>query len=102
MIPRRYAIRTVCQKTGLEESEIRYFETVFKEFLTFTRMGLDKQDFTDDHIELLCRYHFLPVGPLHRIICWYFKEVPGVKPFRDAITRAGTLEQMRALIDAFV
>ncbi|MFH0795251.1 MAG: P-loop NTPase, partial [bacterium] len=55
MIERRYAIRTVCQKTGLEESEIRYYETVFKEFLTFTRMGLDKQDFNDDHIELLSR-----------------------------------------------
>ncbi len=54
------------------------------------------------HMELVCRYHPRPVGPLHRIIGWYFKEVPGVKLFRDAITRAQTLEQMRALIDAFV
>lgn len=54
------------------------------------------------HIELLCQYHPRPVGPMHRIVCWYFKEVPGVKPFRDAITRAETIEQMRALIDSFV
>ena len=54
------------------------------------------------HIELLCQYHPNPVGPLHRVICWYFKEVPGVKPFRDAITRAQTLAQMRELLEAFV
>ena len=54
------------------------------------------------HIELLGQYHPQPVGPLRRIVCWYFKETAGVKPFRDAITRATTVNQMRELIEAFV
>ena len=39
----------------MEESEVRYYESVFKEFLTFTEMGLDKNDFTEDHIAILSR-----------------------------------------------
>ncbi|MBX7244472.1 MAG: P-loop NTPase [Candidatus Sumerlaeaceae bacterium] len=52
---RRFSITQVVDKTGLEESEIRYFENAFKEFLTFTEMGLDKNDFTEDHIAILLR-----------------------------------------------
>jgi flagellar biosynthesis protein FlhG len=52
---RRFAVNQVVEKTGLEESEIRYYESVFKEFLTFSQMGLDKNDFTEDHIAILAR-----------------------------------------------
>jgi flagellar biosynthesis protein FlhG len=52
---RRFSIKQVVDKTGLEESEIRYYENVFREFLTFTEMGLDKNDFTEDHISILSR-----------------------------------------------
>ncbi len=52
------------------------------------------------HIELQCRYEKFPVGPLRRIIAWYFKESPGVAQFRDAINRAGSAEEMRALIES--
>ena len=42
------------------------------------------------------------VGPLRRIICWYFRDVPGVRQFRDAINRAQSLAEMRDLVEAFV
>ncbi|MGB9691315.1 MAG: P-loop NTPase [Candidatus Sumerlaeaceae bacterium] len=52
---RRFSIKQVAERTGLEEAEIRYYENAFKEFLTFTEMGLDKNDFTEDHIAILTR-----------------------------------------------
>ena len=52
---RRYSIRQACDKLGLEESEVRYYETTFKEFLTFSEMGLDRNSFTDDHLVILGR-----------------------------------------------
>ena len=51
------------------------------------------------HIELQCRYEKFPVGPLRRIISWYFKETPGVAQFRDAINHADSVDEMRALIE---
>ncbi|MBI3323334.1 MAG: tRNA dihydrouridine synthase DusB [Candidatus Omnitrophica bacterium] len=51
------------------------------------------------HMELQCRYEQRPIGPLRRIICWYFKETPGAPQFRDAINRAESVDQMRAIID---
>ncbi len=51
------------------------------------------------HLELQCRYEREPVGPLRRIICWYYKEVPGAAQFRDAIHHVQTVDEMRALID---
>ena len=57
------------------------------------------------HVDMEIAQHDDPewaVGPLRRIICWYFREVPGVKPFRDTINRARTVAEMRDLIDAFV
>jgi len=42
------------------------------------------------------------VGPLRRIVCWYFREVAGVRLFRDAVNRAQSVEEMRDLIEAFV
>lgn len=52
---RRFSIKQVVDKTGLEESEVRYYESVFREFLTFTEMNLDKNEFTEDHIAILSR-----------------------------------------------
>ncbi len=52
---RRFTIKQVVEKTGLEESEIRYYESVFREFLTFTEMGLGKNEFSEDHISILER-----------------------------------------------
>ena len=42
------------------------------------------------------------LGPLRRIICWYFKEAPGVRMFRDAIHRAQSVQEMEALVEGFV
>jgi flagellar biosynthesis protein FlhG len=48
-----YSIAEVCQLTGLEASEIRFYEAVFRDFLIFTRMGLETSEFTEDHVEIL-------------------------------------------------
>ena len=54
------------------------------------------------HVELQERYESQPVGPLRRIISWYFRECPGVAEFRGRINRSQTIEEMRALIESFV
>lgn len=51
-----------------------------------------------EHIELQCRHEEYPVGPLRRIISWYFKQQPGVSQFRDSINRAQSVEEMREII----
>ena len=53
------------------------------------------------HLELQATHDGWPVGPLRRILCWYFKECPGVAVFRDRIHRAQTVDEMRELIEAF-
>ncbi len=53
------------------------------------------------HLELQQRYEEEPVGHLRRVVCWYFKEQPGVGEFRDRINRANSIEEIGALIDAF-
>lgn len=53
------------------------------------------------HIELQCRYEERPIGHLRRIICWYFKDLPGVAAFRNRIHRAQAVEEMQALVEAF-
>ena len=53
------------------------------------------------HIELQVQYDARPVGPLRRVISWYFHDFPGVSEFRDKIHRAQTVEEMRALVEAF-
>ena len=53
------------------------------------------------HVELQEGHEPQPLGPLRRIICWYFKELPGVAEFRDKIHRAQTLEEMRMLVHDF-
>lgn len=54
-MPRRYTIKQVVELTGLEESEIRYFEQVFQEFLTFSKLEIDRNLFNEDHVEILER-----------------------------------------------
>lgn len=53
------------------------------------------------HLEMQARHDVWPVGPLRRILCWYFKDVRGVAAFRDRVHRAQTLEEMRALVTSF-
>ncbi len=53
------------------------------------------------HMELQLRYEPRPLGPLRRISCWYFKDLPGVKEFRDQVNRAQSLSEVRSLIEAF-
>ena len=55
-----------------------------------------------EHIALACRYDERPLGPLRRVTCWYFRDLPGVKQFRDAVHRAQTVEEIRDLVAAFV
>lgn len=51
-----------------------------------------------EHIDLICRYEERVLGPLRRIISWYFKEIPGAPKFRDEIHRAQSVEEMKARI----
>ena len=51
----RLSIKEVVKATGLEECEVRFFEQVFREFLTFTQLDLDKHEFTQDHVDVLKR-----------------------------------------------
>ena len=55
MIKQRFSIKQVTEMTGLEESDIRFYENIFREFLSFTSMELDHNEFTPDHIELIKR-----------------------------------------------
>jgi nifR3 family TIM-barrel protein len=54
-----------------------------------------------EHIALQEHHDPFPVGPLRRIICWYFKDVPGVAQFRDRIHRAQSVDEMRDLLETF-
>lgn len=53
------------------------------------------------HVALQEQYDRSPVGPLRRIISWYFKDCHGVREFRGKIHQAQHLDEMRDLIDAF-
>lgn len=53
------------------------------------------------HVALQTQYEERPIGHLRRIVCWYFKDLPGVAEFRNRINHAHTLDEMRALIEAF-
>ena len=53
------------------------------------------------HVDLQQRYEAKPVGHLRRVICWYFKELPGVAEFRNQVNRAGSVDEMRALVESF-
>ncbi len=53
------------------------------------------------HIALQCQYEAQPLGHLRRIVCWYFKDMPGVAVFRDHVHRAQSLEELTALVDTF-
>lgn len=59
----------------------------------------EKKEVVFRHIELQCQYEKFPIGPLRRVISWYFKETPGVAQFRNAINRSETREEMREIID---
>lgn len=54
-IQQKFTIRQVVEKTGIEESEIRFYESAFGDFLTFTKVGSNKNDFSIDHINLFLR-----------------------------------------------
>jgi len=55
MMKQGFPIGQVVEATGLEESEIRFYEKVFSEFLQFTRMSGAGRDFTPDHIAIFKR-----------------------------------------------
>jgi flagellar biosynthesis protein FlhG len=64
MLPmiQRYTIKQAVEATGLEECEIRFFEQVFREFLTFSQLSLDQNEFSQDHVDILCRIKHLIHG----------------------------------------
>ena len=53
------------------------------------------------HIELQCRYDHQPLGHLRRIICWYFKDLPGVAEFRNRIHHAQHLDELTSLVETY-
>ncbi len=55
MIRRRFSVRQVIDKTGLEESEIRFYQQQFKDLLKLGQMGLGPDEFTEDAIDILLR-----------------------------------------------
>lgn len=54
------------------------------------------------HVELQAQYDESPVGPLRRIVSWYFNDMPGVAAFRNQVHRSPTVQDIRALIETFV
>jgi len=55
VVVRKFSIKQVIEKTGLEESEVRFYENAFREFLAFTRLDSNQKDFNEDQIEVLIR-----------------------------------------------
>ncbi len=53
------------------------------------------------HMELQLQYEERPLGHLRRILCWYFKDLPGVASFRDQVHHAQSVDEMRSLIASF-
>ena len=53
------------------------------------------------HMALQEQHESQPLGHLRRIICWYFKELPGAAEFRDKINRSQSVDEMRELVEAF-
>ena len=53
------------------------------------------------HLQLQTQHDAQPIGPLRRVLAWYFKECAGVAEFRNQVNHATSLDQMRALIEAF-
>jgi len=53
------------------------------------------------HVDLQEQYEAWPVGPLRRVVCWYFQHYPGVAEFRNRIHQAQSVAEMRTLIEAF-
>lgn len=55
VIERKFSIKQVIEKTGLEESAVRFYETAFREFLSFTSLDIDGRYFNEDQIDILIR-----------------------------------------------
>lgn len=55
VIERKFSIKQVIEKTGLEESAVRFYETAFKEYLSFTSLDIDGRYFNEDQIDILIR-----------------------------------------------
>jgi flagellar biosynthesis protein FlhG len=51
----QFTIKQVVEKTGLEESEIRFYENVFSRYLRFTQMEAGSRTFNADHVDILVR-----------------------------------------------
>ncbi|MDB6080764.1 MAG: tRNA-dihydrouridine synthase [Chlamydiia bacterium] len=55
------------------------------------------------HLEYI--YEYLPdrkvVIDMRRVGCWYFKKSKGTKAFREAITKAATIQEIRTLVREF-
>lgn len=66
--------------------------------------ALDRKQVLLRHIDLVCQHEHpaRQAGPLRRIICWYFKDQPGVRQFRDTIHRAQTVTEMREIVESFM
>jgi len=52
---RRFTIQQVIAKTGLEESEVRFFEQQFKDLLRLGKVGVGPDEFTEDAMDILFR-----------------------------------------------
>ena len=53
------------------------------------------------HMALQLQHDAYPLGPLRRILCWYFKDAPGVAALRDRIHHAQSVDELRMFIEAF-
>lgn len=53
------------------------------------------------HIDLEMQYNPRAIGPLRRIVCWYFKDFPGAARFRNIIHLAPNVEAMKEAVHSF-
>ncbi len=53
------------------------------------------------HVELQVQHDSWPLGPLHRVACWYFQHLPGVAEYRHQVNRVRSVEELKMVIEAF-
>jgi len=56
------------------------------------------------HIDLACQHTKASehVGPMRRVACWYFKDIPGVRAYRNAAHQARHPDVLREIVDQFI
>jgi tRNA-dihydrouridine synthase B len=63
----------------------------------------EKREALKEHFDFICRYSRdrRAVIDMRRVGCWYFTKAVSTKSFREAISHAHTIDEIRVIIEAF-